>query len=139
MRSQSHIMAGANFGKAMLISELPVPCDGTMNGCSVSITGHVVAYNAREDVATIEHDGAMICVSTLLLDIGADDCPSLEVKSTRQFIGELKEVRARDNSDEWKRTLCARVVSAVDGLNMELHKQAIAAQRMFIERLDTAL
>lgn len=131
-------MADASFGKAMLISELPVPSDGTLNGCSICITGHIVAYDAREDIATIEHDGARLRVSTALLHVGADSCPSFELKSTRQFIGELKETRTNANSDVWRRELSARVVSAVDGLNMELHKRAITAQREFLESFDAS-
>jgi hypothetical protein len=126
-------MGDASFGEIMLISELPLPCDGTLHGSSVCITGHVVTNDAREDRVIIQHGGASLIVSTALLCTGDDGCPHFVNNATCRFIGELQETRAvGSDMTVWHRTLVARVVSAVDGLNMKLYAEALKVQRDFL-------
>ena len=114
----------------MLISELPFPCDGSLDGRSVCITGNIITVDPREDLVMLQHEGASIVVSTALLGSGTDDAQRMAINCTFQFIGEIKEAKVeRTGIEGWHRTLIARVVSKVNGLNMKLHEQVLRAQR----------
>ena len=119
----------------MLISELPFPCDGSLDGRSVCITGNVISVDPREDLVTLQHEGASIVVSTALLGSGTDETQCMAIDCSFQFIGEMKEAKVeRAGIVGWHRTLIARVVSKVNGLNMKLHEQALRAQRDFLKK-----
>ena len=128
-------MEDTSFGEIMLISDLPLPCDGSLHGRSVCVTGRVITYNTREDRVTLQHDGSSLEVSTSLLCTNDDEDPRFLRNAMCQFIGEIQETRVvQADTTVWRRTLVARVVSAVDGLNMNLYAEALKVQREFLHK-----
>ena len=139
--SSTPTTATPTHGELILISELPSVCDGSWDGRSVRITGHLAARNTRESTVDVSYKGSTITISTRLIetptdkDGNNDPQPFVYKKGALwQFIGEIQET---SSADRYERILIARVASFADGMNMTLFERALVAQREFLQNLLT--
>ena len=123
-------------GEIVLLKELQA--DKNVLGKYVRVTGFVTGRNNTDQalqLVEVSHDDATLWVDTSLVVTS-----ELKADAQVQFIGEItaatQTVRAQHGAAY---QLSAKVLRIVDGLDMRLYEEALAARRQFLASVPTTV